>query len=259
MSGGKKRGGGPANGASKGGSGGEKRSSGRGERNLKTRVKTAKGRKISSTLWLQRQLNDPYVARAKKDGYRSRAAYKILEIDDKLRLLKPGLRVVDLGAAPGGWCQVAAARVNALGANPSKPQGSVLGVDLQEMEPIAGARLMQLDFLEPDADQKVRAALGGPADLVLSDMAPFTTGHKQTDHLRIMAAAEAAAHFAVDVLVPGGAFVAKMLQGGAERELLTLLKHRFQKVSHIKPPASRSDSAESFVAAIGFRPAPSAL
>ncbi len=232
---------------------GEKNSSGRGERNLKVRVKTAKGRKLSSTLWLQRQLNDPYVVRAKKDGYRSRAAYKLLEIDEKHRLLKPGLRVVDLGAAPGGWCQVAVPRVNALGARADKPVGSVLGVDFQAMEPVAGATLMELDFLDDGADDKVKAALGGPADLVLSDMAAFATGHKQTDHLRIIALVEAAAQFAVEVLTPGGVFAAKVLQGGAEGELLTALKKRFTKTSHMKPPASRSDSAEMFLVATGFK------
>ena len=199
-------------------------------------------------------MNDPYVARAKRDGLRSRAAYKIIEIDDKLKLLQPGVRVVDLGAAPGGWTQVAVDRVNALGRE-GRATGFVLGVDLQEMEAIAGATLMQLDFLDVDADVQVREALGGPADVVLSDLAPFTTGHKQTDHLRIIAAAEAAAAFAIDVLKPGGAFVAKVLQGGAERDLLTMLKQRFAKVAHIKPPASRSDSAETYVAATGFRPA----
>lgn len=225
------------------------------DRRLKVRVKSAKGRKSSSTRWLQRQLNDPYVARAKREGYRSRAAYKVLEIDDRFKLLKPGARVVDLGAAPGGWCQVAVQRTNALGEKPG-PQGFVLGVDLQAMEPVAGAEIMLLDFLDADADEKVKARLGGPADVVLSDMAPFTTGHKQTDHLRIVACVEAAAYFAFDVLRPGGAFAAKVLQGGAEGSLLTVLKQRFEKVQHFKPPASRKDSAEMFVVATGFRDAP---
>ena len=228
-------------------------SSGRGARDLKTRVKTARGRKVSSTLWLQRQLNDPYVHAAKRDGYRSRAAYKLVEIDDKRRLLKPGQRVVDLGAAPGGWSQVAAARVNALGENARAQKGSVLGVDYLEMEPIPGATLMQLDFLTEGADDKVREALGGPADVVLSDMAAPTTGHKQTDHLRIVSLVETAAHFAFDVLTPDGVFVAKVLQGGAEGGLLTLLKQRFASVSHVKPPASRKDSAETYLVAAGYR------
>jgi len=230
--------------------------SGRGERALKTRVKTAKGRRLSSTLWLQRQLNDPYVQRARKEGYRGRAAYKLIEIDDRFRILRPGARVVDLGCAPGGWCQVAVARVNADGSRPGKPRGSVLGIDLQEVEPIAGAELMQLDFLSEGADDAVRARLDGPADAVLSDMAAAASGHKRTDHLKIMALAEAAAEFSFDVLAPGGAFVAKVLQGGTENRLLALLKQRFEKVQHFKPPASRKDSSEMFVVATGFRPEP---
>ncbi len=228
--------------------------SGRGSgRTLKVRVKTAKGRKLSSTRWLQRQLNDPYVARAKKDGYRGRAAYKILEIDDRFRFLVPGARVVDLGCAPGGWCQVAVHRVNALGEKSGKKRGTVLGVDLQEVEPIAGTELMQLDFLDEGADEAVKARLGGQADVVLSDMAAASSGHRQTDHIRIMALAETAAHFAFDVLAPGGAFVSKVLQGGTEGALLALLKRHFAKVQHFKPPASRKDSAEMFVVATGFR------
>ena len=222
-------------------------------RALKVRVKTAKGRKISSTRWLERQLNDPYVQRAKKEGYRSRAAYKILELDDRFRFLTAGARVVDLGCAPGGWCQVAAHRVNALGAKSGRARGTVLGVDLAEVEPIAGAELMQLDFLDQGADEAVKARLGGQADVVLSDMAAPASGHRQTDHIRIMVLAEAAAYFALDVLAPGGAFVAKVLRGGTEAELLTLLKRRFAKVQHFKPPASRKDSAEMFVVAAGFR------
>jgi 23S rRNA (uridine2552-2'-O)-methyltransferase len=217
------------------------------------RVKTARGRKLSSTRWLQRQLNDPYVQRAKKDGYRGRAAYKILEIDDRFRFLVPGARVVDLGCAPGGWCQVAVDRVNALGAKSGKARGTVLGVDLQEVEAIAGADLMQLDFLDEGADEAVRERLGGQADVVLSDMAAAASGHRRTDHIKIMDLAETAAQFAFDVLAPGGAFVAKVLQGGTEGELLALLKRRFAKVQHIKPPASRKDSAEMFVVAAGFR------
>ncbi|MCH8168403.1 MAG: RlmE family RNA methyltransferase [Proteobacteria bacterium] len=227
--------------------------SGRGERALRVRVKTAKGRKLSSTRWLQRQLNDPYVQRAKKDGYRGRAAYKMLEIDDRFRFLVPGARVVDLGCAPGGWCQVAVPRVNALGAKSGKARGTVLGVDLQEVEPIAGADLMQLDFLDQGADAAVRARLGGPADVVLSDMAAPASGHRQTDHIRIMALAETAAQFAFEVLAPGGVLVAKVLQGGTEAALLALLKRHFAKVQHFKPPASRKDSAEMFVVATGFR------
>lgn len=227
--------------------------SGRGDRALKVRVKTARGRKLSSTLWLQRQLNDPYVRRAKKDGYRGRAAYKILGIDDRFRFLVPGARVVDLGCAPGGWCQVAVQRVNALGAKSGKARGTVLGVDLQAVEPIAGAGLMQLDFLDAGADEAVKARLGGQADVVLSDMAAASSGHRQTDHIRIMALAEAAAQFAFEVLAPGGVFVSKVLQGGTEAALLTLLKQRFAKVQHFKPPASRKDSAEMFVVATGFR------
>ncbi len=232
---------------------GAKGGSGRGDRALKVRVKTAKGRKLSSTRWLQRQLNDPYVQRAKKDGYRGRAAYKILEIDDRFRFLVPGARIVDLGCAPGGWCQVAVPRVNALGAKSGKARGTVLGVDLQEVEPIAGVDLMQLDFLDEGADEAVKARLGGQADVVLSDMAAAASGHRQTDHIRIMALAETAAQFAFDVLAPDGTFVSKVLQGGTEGELLALLKLHFAKVQHFKPPASRKDSAEMFVVATGFR------
>lgn len=234
------------------GSGG---ASGRGARELKKRVKTARGRKVSSTLWLQRQLNDPYVHAAKRAGWRSRAAFKLIEIDDKRRLLKPGQRVVDLGAAPGGWTQVAVERVNALGADAGKPKGSVIGVDYLEMDPIAGAALLQLDFLTEGADETVEAALGGRAEVVLSDMAAPTTGHKQTDHLRIVALVETAAEFAFKVLTPGGVFVAKVLQGGAEGGLLALLKRRFASVGHVKPPASRKDSAETYLVASGFRDA----
>lgn len=229
--------------------------SGRGQRDLKVKVKSARGRKPSSTRWLQRQLNDPYVKRARAEGYRGRAAYKILELDDKFRFLVPGARVVDLGAAPGGWCQVAVKRCNVLGEKPGKAQGTVLGIDLQEMEPIAGCDLHRLDFLEDAADTRVKAWLGGRADVVMSDMAAASSGHKQTDHLRIMALCEAAAHFAFDVLDEGGTFVAKVLAGGAEGELQKLLKQRFRKVANIKPPASRSDSSEKFVVATGFRAA----
>ncbi|MEM7669541.1 MAG: RlmE family RNA methyltransferase, partial [Pseudomonadota bacterium] len=207
----------------------------------------------SSTRWLQRQLNDPYVTRAQAEGYRGRAAFKLTEIDDRFRFLVPGARVVDLGAAPGGWCQVAVARVNALGTKTGKAVGRVIGVDLQEMEPIAGAELHQMDFLDDGADARVGAILGDPADVVLSDMAAASTGHRQTDHLRIMSLAEAAADFAQDVLAADGTYCAKMLQGGAEASLLTRLKHDFRKVAHIKPPASRKDSAEIYLVATGFR------
>ena len=227
--------------------------SGRGQRDLKVKVKTARGRKLSSTRWLERQLNDPYVAAARRDGYRGRAAYKLIELDDKYRFLVPGARVVDLGCAPGGWLQVAVARVNALGEKPAKRVGTVLGVDLQEVEPLAGAETHTLDFLDDGAEEQVKAWLGGKADVVMSDMAAASSGHKQTDHLRIMALCEAAAHFAFDVLDEGGTFVAKVLAGGAEGELQHLLKQRFRKVANVKPPASRSDSSEKYVVAQGFR------
>ncbi|WP_296425717.1 RlmE family RNA methyltransferase [Yoonia sp.] len=230
-----------------------KNTSGRGQRDLTVKVKTARGRKLSSTMWLQRQLNDPYVKRAKADGYRGRAAYKILELDEKYRFLVPGARVVDLGCAPGGWCQVAVPRVNALGERRGKPQGYILGVDLQEVEPIAGAEIHQLDFMEDDADKQVVAWLNGKADVVMSDMAASASGHKQTDHMRIIALCEAAAYFAFDVLEEGGTFVAKVLAGGAEGDLQKLLKSRFTKVANVKPPASRSDSSEKFVVATGFK------
>jgi 23S rRNA (uridine2552-2'-O)-methyltransferase len=217
------------------------------------RVKTAKGRKLSSTLWLERQLNDPYVVRARKEGYRGRAAYKILELDDRYGFLTPGARVVDLGCAPGGWCQVAVVRVNALGQNPKKPVGTVLGVDLQVVEPISGAQIHQLDFLAEGAEAQVKAWLGGPADVVMSDMAAASSGHKGTDHLRIIALCEAAAEFAFDVLEEGGTFVAKVLAGGAENALQATLKRNFRKVANVKPPASRADSSEKFVVAMGFR------
>ncbi|MEM6310953.1 MAG: RlmE family RNA methyltransferase [Pseudomonadota bacterium] len=231
----------------------KKNTSGRGQRDLKVKVKSARGRKLSSTRWLQRQLNDPYVKRAQADGYRGRAAYKILELDEKYRFFVPGARVVDLGCAPGGWCQVAVPRINALGQKTGKPVGRIIGVDLQEMEPIAGAELYQLDFMEDDADLKVKDWLGGSADVVMSDMAASSSGHKQTDHLRIIALCEAAAYFAFDVLDAGGAFVAKVLAGGAEGDLQKLLKQRFNSVANVKPPASRADSSEKFVVARGFR------
>lgn len=227
--------------------------SGRGYRDLTVKVKTARGRKLSSKLWLERQLNDPYVSRAKAEGFRGRAAFKIMELDDKYRFLVPGARVVDLGCAPGGWMQVAVPRVNALGEKKGKKIGTILGVDLQEVEPLAGCQVHQLDFMEDDADEKVKGWLGGKADVVMSDMAASSSGHKQTDHLRIMALCETAAYFAFDVLEEGGTFVAKVLAGGAEGDLQKLLKQKFTSVAHMKPPSSRSDSSEKFVIARGFR------
>lgn len=230
-----------------------KNTSGRGQRDLTVKVKSARGRKMSSTMWLQRQLNDPYVQRAKAEGYRGRAAYKIMEVDDKYRFLVPGARVVDLGCAPGGWIQVAVPRINALGEKKGKDVGTILGIDLQEIEPIPGSVVYQLDFMADDADKQVIEWLGGEADVVMSDMAAASCGHKQTDHLRIIALCEAAAYFAFDVLSEGGTFVAKVLAGGAEGELQKLLKAKFTKVLHVKPPSSRSDSSEKFVVATGFK------
>ncbi|MGH1425714.1 MAG: RlmE family RNA methyltransferase [Pseudooceanicola sp.] len=230
-----------------------KNTSGRGQRDLTIKVKTARGRKMSSTKWLQRQLNDPYVQRAQNEGYRGRAAFKIMELDDKFRFLVPGARVVDLGCAPGGWIQVAVPRINALGEKQGKARGRIIGVDLQEVDPVPGAEIHQLDFMEDDADEVVKEWLGGKADVVMSDMAASASGHKQTDHNRIMALCEAAAYFAFDVLEQGGTFVAKVLAGGAEGDLQKLLKQKFTKVVNVKPPASRSDSSEKFVVATGFR------
>ncbi|MGB1095693.1 MAG: RlmE family RNA methyltransferase [Paracoccaceae bacterium] len=227
--------------------------SGRGQRDLRVKVKKAKGKTVAQVRWLERQLNDPYVKRAKSEGYRGRAAFKMIELDDKYRFLVPGARVVDLGCAPGGWCQVAVKRTNALGEKKGKSIGRVIGVDLQEVEPIAGADIHQLDFLEENADEKVKQWLDGPADVVMSDMAAASSGHKQTDHLRIIALCEAAAYFSFDVLEEGGTFVAKVLAGGAEGDLQKILKQRFSKVSHLKPPASRADSSEKFVVATGYR------
>jgi len=230
-----------------------RKTSGRGARELRVKVKSARGRRLSSTLWLERQLNDPYVKRATAEGYRGRAAFKILELDDKYRFLVPGARVVDLGCAPGGWLQVAVGRVNALGEKQGKAVGRVLGIDMQEVEPVAGAEVHLLDFMDEGADDQVKAWLDGPADVVMSDMAAASSGHKQTDHLRIISLCEAAAYFAFDVLDQGGTFVAKVLAGGAEGELQKLLKLRFDKVANVKPPASRSDSSEKFVVATGFK------
>jgi len=232
---------------------GSKNTSGRGQRGLRVKVKSARGRKLSSTLWLERQLNDPYVKRATAEGMRGRAAYKIMELDDKYRFLVPGARVVDLGCAPGGWLQVAVPRINALGDRGGKAVGRIIGVDLQEVEPVAGAEIHQLDFMEDDADIKVKNWLGGKADVVMSDMAASASGHKQTDHMRIMALCETAAYFAFDVLEEGGTFIAKVLAGGAEGDLQKLLKQKFTKVANVKPPASRADSSEKFVVATGYR------
>ena len=221
---------------------------GSGTRNLKQRLKTARKRTLSSQKWLERQLNDPYVARAKREGYRSRAAFKLLEVDDRYHLLKPGQRVVDLGAAPGGWSQIAAARV---GSRDGK--GRVVGIDLLEIEPMPGVEFIQLDFLDETAPQRLIDLLGGPADVVMSDMAANTTGHKKTDHLRIIGLAEAAIHFAREILAPGGVFIAKVFQGGTENQLLADLKRDFAVVRHVKPAASRADSSELYVLATGFR------
>jgi 23S rRNA (uridine2552-2'-O)-methyltransferase len=221
---------------------------GRGERGLKVQVRAGKRRSLASKLWLDRQLNDPYVARAKREGMRSRAAYKLIEIDDKIHFLKPGARVVDLGAAPGGWTQIAAKRVGA-----DSGRGRVVAIDILEMVPVAGADILHLDFLADDAPDRLKALLGGPADVVLSDMAANATGHRKTDHLKIMALAETAALFAREVLTPGGAFLCKVLQGGTEGTLLADLKRDFATVKHVKPSASRSDSAELYVLATGFR------
>lgn len=217
----------------------------RGRRTAAVRVKSAKGRKLSSTRWLQRQLNDPYVQEAKRQGYRSRAAFKLLEIDEKLHVLTTGARVVDLGAAPGGWSQVAAAKV---GSN-----GKVVALDINPMDPLAGVTVLHQDFMADDAPEKLKAALDGPADVVLSDMAAPVTGHAQTDHLRIIALCETALEFAREVLSPGGVFIAKVFQGGTEGNLLRDMKRDFQTVRHIKPPASRKESPETYVVAAGFR------
>jgi 23S rRNA (uridine2552-2'-O)-methyltransferase len=220
-----------------------------GRHHLKVRLKTAKQRTASSQRWLERQLNDPYVAAARREGYRSRAAFKLLEIDDKHRLLRPGLRVVDLGAAPGGWSQVAAERVQAV-----EGKGQVVAIDLLPLTPIPGVIALEGDFMEAAAPSRLKALMrAGGADVVLSDMAAQGTGHTRTDHLRIMGLAEAAAEFALEVLAPGGSFVCKVFQGGSERALLERLKQAFASVRHIKPPASRAESAELYVAALKFR------
>jgi 23S rRNA (uridine2552-2'-O)-methyltransferase len=223
---------------------------------LHVAVRTGGKRKLSSKLWLERQLNDPYVAKAKREGYRSRAAYKLIEIDDKYHLLKPGMTVVDLGAAPGGWSQIAARRVGAAegkGKDRDKREGRVVAVDLLEMPEIPGVSFAQLDFHAADAPERLKAMLGGGADLVMSDMAANTTGHRKTDQLRIVGLVEIAAAFASEVLNPGGAFLAKVFQSGADAELLTQLKRDYTSVRHVKPAASRQDSSERYLLATGFR------
>ncbi|MCL2469250.1 MAG: RlmE family RNA methyltransferase [Alphaproteobacteria bacterium] len=215
------------------------------KRRLAVRVKTARRRSSSSAQWLQRQLNDPYVAEAKDRGFRSRAAFKLLQLDEKFHLLRPHLRVVDLGAAPGGWSQVAAKKIG--------EKGKIIALDLLPLDPLNGVTFLQMDFMDDEAPEKLKQALGGQADLVLSDMAPSTTGHSGTDHLRIMDLAEHAVHFAMSVLAKDGVVVCKYFQGGAEKELLDSLKKSFAKVRHAKPAASRADSSESFIVAMGFR------
>lgn len=220
-----------------------------GRRAMKQRVKTRKGRSVSSSRWLERQLNDPYVAQAKAEGYRSRAAFKLAEMDDRFKLLKPGMRIVDLGAAPGGWSQVAAERIGA-----GKGEGQVVGIDLLEIDPLPDVTLLQMDFLDDDAPDALKAELGGPVDLVMSDLAATTTGHRATDHLRTLNLVEAAYEFAVEVLKPGGTFISKVFRGGTEGDLLARMKRDFKTVKHVKPPASRAESVELYVLATGFRP-----
>jgi 23S rRNA (uridine2552-2'-O)-methyltransferase len=215
---------------------------------MHVQLRSAKSRSHSSQLWLERQLNDPYVARARREGLRARSAFKLSEVDDEHHFLKPGARVVDLGAAPGSWSQIAAKRVQASGG-----KGRVIAVDILDMVPIPGVEFLRLDFLDECAPDEIKAALEGAADVVLSDMAPNTTGHRRTDHLKIMALAEAAAEFATEVLAPGGTFLCKVLQGGTEANLLAALKRDFVRVRHVKPPASRTDSAELYLLAVGFR------
>ena len=216
----------------------------RGDKNPSKRVKTAKGRTASQVRWLERQLNDPYVRQAKADGYRSRAAYKLIELDEKFGLLRGATRVVDLGIAPGGWAQVVRAK---------SPKAQVVGIDLLPVDPLEGVTIFQMDFMADAAPQALADALGGAPDLVMSDMAANTVGHKQTDHLRTMGLVEAAAWFAVENLAPGGAFVAKVLAGGTDTDLLALLKKHFTTVKHAKPPASRKDSSEWYVVAQKFK------
>ncbi|MCB1511112.1 MAG: RlmE family RNA methyltransferase [Hyphomicrobiaceae bacterium] len=227
---------------------------GGGKRQLKVRVKTARGRRTSSQMWLERQLNDPYVAEARSRGYRSRAAFKLIEMDDKWKLMRPGDCVIDLGAAPGGWTQVAVQRTKAVAEGATAADGQVIAIDISAMEQIPGAEIIHLDFMDETAADRLKALMRKPAaDLVMSDMAAPATGHTRTDHLRIMGLAEAAAEFAGEVLRQGGAFLCKVLQGGTERELLDRLKREFTTVRHVKPPASRADSSELYVLATGFR------
>ena len=223
---------------------------GRGGRDLKVRVKTAKGRKGSSTRWLQRQLNDPYVAAAKRAGLRSRAAFKLEELDDKFKFLKPNMRIIELGAAPGGWTQVLVSRV---GTEKPDSEAKIIAIDLVEMASLPGTEVVLLDFMDDEAPEIIKKALGGLADAVLSDMAPKITGHPKTDHLRVMGLVEAAYKFATEVLAPGGCFVSKVFQGGTEQNLLADMKRTFAKVRHAKPPSSRNESAEMFVVAQNYR------
>ncbi|MBT6096378.1 MAG: RlmE family RNA methyltransferase [Rhodospirillaceae bacterium] len=239
---------GPGKSSGKGPGKGKGRSARVTSRNLTTRVRTARGRKTSSTRWLQRQLNDPYVAEARRLGYRSRAAFKLIELDDQFHFLKPGGRIVDLGAAPGGWTQVAVQRTT----NKDKI-GKIVGMDILAMEAVPGATLFEHDFLDDDAPRLLIEALDGPADVVLSDMAASATGHRATDHMRIIALLETALDFAYQVLAPDGAFIGKVLQGGTETQLLAAMKQNFRTVRHAKPPASRDGSAESYVVALGYR------
>lgn len=217
----------------------------KGARSMRVRVKTAKGRTTSSKAWLERQLNDPYVVAAKEAGLRSRAAFKLIEIDDRYSFIKKGHKVLDLGAAPGGWCQVAAARVG--------PKGAVLGVDIQEVDPLSGVDLMVLDFLADDAIERILERLDGKVNIVLTDMAASSSGHRQTDHLKIMALCEAALEFACEITEPGGTFCAKVLQGGTETQLLKEMRKHYTTVRHVKPEASRKDSSEMYVLATGFK------
>ncbi|HVI89264.1 MAG TPA: RlmE family RNA methyltransferase [Dongiaceae bacterium] len=237
----------PSGGRSRGGSGSKSTVTAPTGRGITVRVKTGAKRSVSSARWLERQLNDPYVAEAQKQGYRSRAAFKLLQLDEKFRFLKAGARVVDLGCAPGGWTQVAAAKVFKAGG------GKIVGIDLLPVDPIPGADLIQMDFMLPEAPDALKALLQGEADVVLSDMAASATGHSRTDHLKIMLLAEMALDFASEVLAPGGTFIAKVLQGGATGDLLKMLKRDFAEVKHVKPAASRADSAEIYVVALKYR------
>ncbi|MCY4007357.1 MAG: RlmE family RNA methyltransferase [Rhodobacteraceae bacterium] len=230
-----------------------RQTSGRGERDLKVRVKSAKNRPVGSTRWLERQLNDPYVKRARREGWRSRAAYKLMEIDDKYRILRPGMVVLDLGCKPGGWCQVASLRVNALEEQQSNSRGRVIGIDLETTEPIAGADLHVMDFLDEDAVEQIHSILGTAPHVILSDMAAPMIGHKQTDQLRTLLLAEATFSLACEILAANGSMVAKVMSGGASPDLQNRLKQAFQKVHNVKPPASRAGSSERYVVAQGFR------